>query len=113
MSDEKITGTIADGSTGAVSAVVVTNTRKTGDLIISKVLVTDVAADSEAEYTFTIQLSEKVNGTYKLIRKAAAAETEAPAEEEAEPRTEKRRAKPNRPKPRRVKRSPSRMAKPP
>ena len=44
--------------------VTFTNTRNTGELVISKEVVSDVAADYDATYTFTIQLSEPINGKF-------------------------------------------------
>ncbi|MBR3316438.1 MAG: hypothetical protein IKG21_01270 [Atopobiaceae bacterium] len=56
------TGTVSDES---VSLVSFTNTRKTGDVAISKTVVSDAAADADATYDFTIELSDKtISGTY-------------------------------------------------
>ena len=55
------TGTIVEAGCEAAF----TNTRKTGDLKISKEVVSDAAADAEQEFTFTIELSDKtISGTY-------------------------------------------------
>ncbi len=42
-----------------------TNTRDTGDLTVSKVLVSDVAEDADEEFTFTVTLADdSISGTY-------------------------------------------------
>ena len=59
--DDNKTGTI---STTAASTTV-TNTRQTGDLDLSKVLVSKLAADADQEFTFTVTLSDTtISGTY-------------------------------------------------
>ena len=56
------TGTIETGKTAAAE---VTNTRETGDLELSKVLVSDRAADADVTFTFTVTLSDTtITGTY-------------------------------------------------
>ena len=57
------------GDTGTISTTmseaVFTNTRKTGDLELSKVLVSDLAADADQEFTFTVTLTgAPINGDY-------------------------------------------------
>ncbi|QTE68150.1 Cna B-type domain-containing protein [Clostridiales bacterium] len=55
------TGTIVEAGCEAAF----TNARKTGDLKISKEVVSDAAADAEQKFTFTIELSDKtISGTY-------------------------------------------------
>ena len=57
------------GDTGTISTTagtaVFTNTRDTGDLTVSKTVVSDAAADKDAVFTFTVELSDKtINKTY-------------------------------------------------
>ena len=57
------TGTI--NTTTAGSNAVFTNIRKTGELKVSKTLVSDRAADADQEFTFTVTLSDStISGTY-------------------------------------------------
>jgi hypothetical protein len=57
------TGTIDDSTAGCTAAF--TNTRKTGELKVSKTLVSDRAADADQEFTFTVTLSDNtISGTY-------------------------------------------------
>ena len=57
------TGTIDVSAAGCTAAF--TNTRKTGDLKVSKVLVSDRAADADQEFNFTVTLSDTtISGTY-------------------------------------------------
>ena len=57
------TGTIDDSDAGKTAAF--TNTRKTGDLKVSKVLVSDRAADADQVFNFTVTLSDTtISGTY-------------------------------------------------
>ena len=53
-------GDIAEES----KTVTFTNTRKTGDLTVKKVVESKLAADSTAEFKFTVTLSEKLTGKY-------------------------------------------------
>ncbi|SNT95422.1 T surface-antigen of pili, partial [Aristaeella hokkaidonensis] len=57
------------GDTGSISTTkstaAFTNTRDTGDLELSKVLVSDAAADKDVQFTFTVKLGDdSINGTY-------------------------------------------------
>ncbi|MCR4839773.1 MAG: DUF5979 domain-containing protein [Eubacterium sp.] len=55
------TGTIGDTAQTAAF----TNTRKTGDLEVSKELISDLAADADQEFTFTVTLDDAtITGTY-------------------------------------------------
>ena len=74
------TSTVTDDSEGVTvsgelttdpDTVTYTNTRKTGNLVIEKKVVSEVAADAEAVYTFRIKLSEAVTATYKAVDEAA------------------------------------------
>lgn len=49
---------------GAASAVTVTNTRKTGSLEVSKTVESDLTADKDTEFDFTVTLGNTVSGTY-------------------------------------------------
>ncbi|MBP3656628.1 MAG: LPXTG cell wall anchor domain-containing protein, partial [Clostridia bacterium] len=58
-----------EGQTGTIgeemSLATATNTRNTGDLTISKTVISDAAADADAEFTFTVTLSDTtINKTY-------------------------------------------------
>ena len=60
------------GETGSIekdktASAIVTNTRKKGELEISKVVVSPVPAERSADYTFNIELSEKITGTYSDV----------------------------------------------
>ena len=55
------TGTI-QGTTPATAAFV--NTRDTGDLELSKKLVSDAAADKDRDFVFTVTLDEEISGTF-------------------------------------------------
>ena len=58
---ENGTGTIS----GTPSAASFTNTRETGDLKLTNIVVSDLAADAEVEFTFTVTLSDTtIDGTY-------------------------------------------------
>ena len=67
--------TSAEGATGTIAkdetkSAVFTNTRKTGDLEISKTVVSPVPAEKTAEYTFNVTLthgSQKLSGKYGEI----------------------------------------------
>ena len=67
---EEASGTIeaSESEDGPIVEVIVTNTRKTGDIVISKEVKTPVEAEGKAEFTFTIQLNEAVNGTFTAVR---------------------------------------------
>ena len=58
-------GIVAQATTGATAY---TNTRKTGELEVSKTVVSDAAADADQSFEFTVTLeglvADKVNGTY-------------------------------------------------
>ncbi|MCR5214842.1 MAG: DUF5979 domain-containing protein, partial [Eubacterium sp.] len=55
------TGTITE----TASQASFTNTRKTGDLKVSKILVSDLAADADQEFEFTVTLDDtSITGTY-------------------------------------------------
>ena len=61
--------TAKTGDTGTISTTKstasFTNTRETGDLELSKTVVSDAAADKDAEFTFTVTLSDTtIGGTY-------------------------------------------------
>ena len=56
------TGTITVEKAGSAEF---TNTRKTGDLEVTKTVVSDLAADANREFEFTVTLSDKtISGTY-------------------------------------------------
>lgn len=55
------TGTIADRGVAAEAFV---NTRKTGELEVSKTVVSDAAADGTKPFTFTVQLNPVVSGAF-------------------------------------------------
>ena len=55
------TGTITDRGVATEAFV---NTRKTGELEVSKTVVSDAAADSTKPFTFTVQLNPVVSGTF-------------------------------------------------
>ena len=60
------------GDTGTISTTLseasFTNTRETGNLKLSKVLVSDTAADADQEFTFTINLSDTtISKTYSNV----------------------------------------------
>ena len=57
------------GDTGTISTTPseakFTNTRETGDLTVSKTVISDAAADKGIEFTFTVKLNdETISGTY-------------------------------------------------
>ncbi|MBR3316431.1 MAG: hypothetical protein IKG21_01235, partial [Atopobiaceae bacterium] len=54
-------GTIAKNETKTASF---TNTRKTGELEVSKTLVSDAAADKDKNFTFAVRLDQPLSGTY-------------------------------------------------
>ncbi len=58
------TGKIAEGQTPVASF---TNTRQTGDLTVSKKLVSDLAADKDQVFTFTVKLSAPLTKTYSDV----------------------------------------------
>ena len=63
----ELTGKTGDEGTISTtkSTAVFTNTRETGDLELSKTLVSDLASDADAEFTFTVTLGDNtINGTY-------------------------------------------------
>ena len=55
--------TIPNGD-AATATVAVTNTRDTGDLKLSKKLISDLAADKDVEFTFTVTLDPAISGTF-------------------------------------------------
>ena len=55
--------TIPDGE-DSTATVAVTNTRDTGNLELSKVLISDLAADKDVEFTFTVTLDPAISGTF-------------------------------------------------
>ena len=54
---------IPDGDTSTATVAVI-NTRDTGDLELSKVLVSDLAADADVEFEFTVTLNPAISGTF-------------------------------------------------
>ncbi|MBR4530462.1 MAG: Cna B-type domain-containing protein, partial [Lachnospiraceae bacterium] len=69
MTDGSKFVSVVKGSTGNISStgaakVDIENTRKTGELEVSKELISDAAADADKEFDFTVTLSEQLTGTY-------------------------------------------------
>ena len=61
--------TTSTGAAGTISSsknseAVFTNTRKTGNLNISKTVISDVSSDRSVQYSFTVQLGKTVNGVF-------------------------------------------------
>ena len=61
-----------EGAEGTISTTAstatVTNTRETGDLVLSKELVSDLAADKDQEFTFTVTLTDtSISKTYSGV----------------------------------------------
>ena len=59
--------TTDEGQDESKSTVTFTNTRKTGELEISKTVVSSVPADHTKEYEFTIQLNDKISGEFEAV----------------------------------------------
>ncbi len=72
VTEKSVEGLVASGNTGVKGTITTgtadatyTNTRETGNLSVSKKLISDKAADAEKTYNFTVTLSDtSITGTY-------------------------------------------------
>ena len=61
---KSVEGKETDKLTDKAATVKFTNIRKTGDLEISKTVISPIPAEATKEFTFTVLLSEKISGTF-------------------------------------------------